>query len=185
MKINIKKIAVCAILVALSTVLSLIKIYSLPLGGAITLLSMLPVCLISVMYGVKYAVLPSFLYASIQLFMSLGEVLSWGLTPAVLVGTIFLDYLLAHGCMFLAGIWRKKGFAGITLGIALALICRFTFHFFSGIVLFKSFDVFNNPYLYSLIYNGSYMLPEIIITVIGAFVLFKSNAITKLINLSE
>ena len=53
MKINVKKLAVSAVLIALSTVLSLIKIYELPLGGAITLLSMLPVCLISVMYGVN------------------------------------------------------------------------------------------------------------------------------------
>ena len=185
MKINIKKLAVSAVLVALSTVLSLVKIYELPLGGAITLLSMLPVCLISIMYGVKYAILPSFLYASIQLFMSLGEVLSWGLTPTVLIGTILLDYLLAHGCMFVAGLWRGKGFFGITLSISLALVCRFAFHFLSGIVLFKSFDVFNNPYLYSLVYNGSYMLPEIIITIVGAFILFKSNAIKKLVTLSK
>ena len=185
MKINVKKLAVSAVLIALSTVLSLIKIYELPLGGAITLLSMLPVCLISVMYGVKYAILPSFLYAAIQLFLSLGEVLSWGLTPAVLIGTILLDYLLAHGILFLAGIWRKKGFLGITAAISLALFCRLVSHFLSGIILFQSFDVFNNPYIYSLVYNGSYMVPEIIITILGAFILFKSNAIKKLIDLSK
>ncbi|MEE0946802.1 MAG: energy-coupled thiamine transporter ThiT [Acutalibacteraceae bacterium] len=180
MKINVKKLTVSAVLIALSTVLSLIKLYELPLGGSITLLSMLPVCLISIMYGVKYAVLPSFLYAAIQLFISLGAVLGWGLTPQVLIGTIFLDYLLAHGCMFLAGVLKNKGFGGIMAGIFIALTCRFLFHFLSGIILFKSFDVFNNPYLYSLVYNGSYMLGEIILTVIGAFVLFKSKAIARL-----
>ncbi|MBQ8841812.1 MAG: energy-coupled thiamine transporter ThiT, partial [Ruminiclostridium sp.] len=64
---NVGKLVTSAILLALAMVLSLIKVYKLPLCGSVTLLSMLPVCIISLKYGVKWGFLCSFLYAFIQL----------------------------------------------------------------------------------------------------------------------
>ena len=82
-----------AIMVALSTALSLVKIWELPLGGSVTLLSMLPICMLSLRHGLKWGLGGAFVYAVGQLALGLSEVLSWGLTPTALVGTFFLDYI--------------------------------------------------------------------------------------------
>lgn len=178
-KENLQKLTVSAMMIALSTVLSLFKIWEMPLGGSITPLSMLPVCLIGVFYGTKYAIAPCFLYGAIQMF--LGGVFGWGLTPAILIGAIVFDYLLAFSVLCLSGVFRKNGEKGIIAGIAISCVARFVCHFFSGCVFFQSFDVFNNPYIYSLCYNGFYMLPEMILTVTGVFLLCRVKSFKNLI----
>lgn len=176
---KITRLTVSAVLIALSTVLSLVKVWQMPLGGSITLLSMVPVCLISVFYGVKYAIAPCFLYGAVQ--MLLGGVFGWGLTPLVLIACILLDYIVAYGVLFVAGVFRKMRY-GTVAGVALACLLRFLCHFVSGAVLWKSFEIFNNPYFYSFVYNLAYMLPEMIFTCIGVFLLSKSSALKKLVN---
>lgn len=179
------KICTAAVLVALSTVLSLIKVVDMPLGGSITLLSMLPVCMISVMYGPLFAILPCFLYGAIQLF--LGNPFGWGLSPVMLFGCIMFDYILAYGSLFIAGIFRKKGALGVILGIISACALRFVMHFISGVVIFANFEQFklfgdtfvNRPVLYSVCYNGIYMLPETILTAAASVPFVKSAAIKR------
>lgn len=167
-----------AVMIALAAVLSLIKVYKLPWGGSITLLSMLPICMFSIKYGVPKGLFVSFGYALVQTAFDLAEVLSWGLTPGTLIVCLLLDYLLAYTVIGVAGLFRKKGIAGWIAGSALALFLRFVCHFLSGVLIWHSFgelwDGFSteNEYIYSLLYNGSYMLPEIIFTVIGAVILF-------------
>ena len=172
------RLTVTAVFLALSTGLSLIKVWQMPLGGSVTLLSMVPVCLISVFYGTGYAIAPCLLYGTVQFFLS--NALGWGLTPTVLIACILLDYVVAYGVLFTAGIFRKKRF-GIVAGVALACVLRFLCHFVSGVVLWKSFKVFNNPYIYSFVYNGTYILPETVFTCIGVFLLSKSSAIKRLV----
>ncbi len=180
-KNNVYRLTTTAVLLALGTALSFVKIYELPLGGAVTLLSMLPICLISLFYGTAYAVLPCVLYGAIQ--MCVGGIFGWGLTPTVLVGGIVFDYLLAFGVLCLAGLFRNRGTAGAILGTVLALVLRFVCHYVSGCIFFRSFDIYNNPYIYSLVYNGSYMLPELVLTLIGAFILYKSGAFARICKL--
>ena len=179
---NIKRLCVSAIMIALATVLSLIKVYQLPLGGSITLLSMLPIVFLSVSYGVGWGFFSAFVYALIQMFLDLAAVASWGLTPAIFIGCIALDYILAFTALGIAGIFRKKGTVGVLLGSCLALFLRFVSHFLSGIILFRSFEMFNSPFLWSLFYNGSFMLPEMIFTTVGLFFLFKSKNLKLLLN---
>lgn len=167
-----------AIMIALASVLSLVKVYKLPWGGSITLLSMLPICMFSIKYGIGKGFFVSFVYALIQTLFDIAEVFSWGLTPEILIACLLLDYILAYTVIGIAGIFRKKGIVGWVTGCALALFLRFVSHFLSGVLIWHSFgdlwDGFSteNEYLYSLLYNGSYMLPEIIFTVIGAVILF-------------
>ena len=179
---NIKRLCVSAIMIALATVLSLIKVYTLPLGGSITLLSMLPIVFISVSYGVGWGFFSAFVYSLIQLFLDLAAVASWGLTPAIFIGCILFDYILAYTALGIAGAFRKKGAVGVLLGTCLALFLRFFSHFLSGIILFRSYEMFNSPFLWSLFYNGSYMLPEMIFTSIAVFFLFRSKNIKLLLN---
>ena len=178
---NVKKLTVSAIFIALSTVLSLIPIVQMPLGGKLTLLSMLPVCLIGVMYGIKYAIIPCLAYGLIQTF--LGGIFGWGLSLGQLIACMLLDYIVAYGCMAFSGLLRKKGVVGICVSISIAMVGRFVCHFVSGVVLWSTLDVFNNPYIYSLCYNGAYMLPEMILTIIGAVLLFKTKTLDKIKNM--
>ncbi len=169
-----------AVMVALATVLSYIRIFRLPWGGSITLLSMLPIVLFSIRRGLGAGLTVSFVFSLVQFTQGVVDgIFGWGLTPGMLIACILLDYIVAFTVLGLAGIFRKKGFAGWIGGIALAVVLRFVCHFLSGVVVWKSFgELWNgfstdNTFLYSFLYNGSYMLPELIFTLIGAIALLK------------
>ena len=169
-----------AIMIALATVLSFIRVVKLPWGGSITLLSMLPIVLFSIRRGIKAGLTVSFLFSLVQFIQGIMDGLfGWGLTPGSLIACIFLDYLLAFTVLGLAGIFRKKGVPGWIAGIAFAILLRFTMHFLSGVIIWQSFGQLwgefftENTVLYSLLYNGAYMLPEMIFTIIGAVALLK------------
>lgn len=187
---NTYKLTVCAIMVALGAVLSLIKVLKMPFGGSVTLLSMLPCAMVSVMLGLKWGLAASFVESVIQLMfgITMDGLFGWGLTPECLIGTILLDYIVAYTVIGLAGAFRSKGYAGICLGTGLAVFLRFVSHLVSGAVIFANFEEFvafgsswvGHPWFYSLCYNGAYMLPELVVTVIAAAILFKLPQIKKL-----
>lgn len=186
------KLTLSAIFVALATVLSLIKVVKMPLEGSVTLLSMLPIVMISVMLGLKWGFGSAFVYSLIQLILGIAMdgLLGWGLTPVMLVGTILLDYIIAFTVLGIAGIFVKKGYVGICGGVVLAVVLRFFSHFLSGVIIFKNleqFEIFgslfvNRPVLYSLAYNGFYMLPELILTTVAAVLLFRLPQVKKIMN---
>ena len=181
-----------AVMLALATALSFIQIYKLPWGGSITLLSMLPIVLFSIRRGVAMGLAVSFLFSLIQLFQGIMDGLfGWGLTPGMLVACIFIDYIFAFTVLGLAGVFRKKGTAGWISGIAIAIALRFVMHFLSGVVIWKSFGELwegfstDSSVLYSILYNGSYMLPELVITVIAAVILLNVPEVRKLFRPDE
>ena len=120
---------------------------------------------------------------------ALTDIVDRGMTPSALIGTILLDYIVAYTVIGIAGIFRKKGYVGICCGTALAVALRFVCHFISGAIIFANFDEFvafgaswvGHPWLYSFCYNGTYMLPELIFTVIAAVILFRLPQMKKLI----
>ncbi len=180
-----------AILLALSVVLSYIKIVQLPFDGAITLLSMLPLCLISIRHGIGWGLGTAFCYSWFQILQ--GGVFSWGLTPIMLIGSLVLDYILAFTVLGLAGMFRKKGTVGMVGGIAIACVLRFLSHFLSGVVLWANLEQFvafgqewvGRPVLYSLCYNGIYMLPETVLTVVAAIVLFRIPQFRRVLGVQD
>ena len=188
---KLQKLTVSAVMVALATVLSFVKIIEMPYGGSVTLFSMLPVAIVSVMYGVGWGLGAGFVSSLIQFSISLPKIMGWGLTPVMLVGTIFLDYIVPFTIIGLAGIFRKKGMWGMCLGTALAVALRFVSHFLSGVILWANVEKFiafgkewiNHPYLYSLCYNGTFMLPELVITVVGMFLILRFSAVKKMVGL--
>ena len=188
---KIKALCECAILLALAVILSYIKLVQLPFDGSITLLSMLPLCVISIKYGIGWGIGSAFCYSWFQILQ--GGVFAWGLTPVMLVGSLLLDYILAFTVLGLAGIFRKKGVLGMVLGVAMVCVLRFFVHFVAGVILWANFAEFvafgaswvNQPVLYSLCYNGVYMLPETIFTTLGAYILFRLPQFRRILSLSS
>lgn len=173
----------CGILIALSIVLSFIKIWHNPMGGSVTLLSMLPICVISVRHGCGWGFGASFTYSLFQLAIGIAVdgVLGWGLTPGMLIGCMMFDYILAFSVIGLSGAFRYFGEGGIYAGMTLCFLLRFASHFTSGYVIFTNLEQWNlfgntisaNPVLYSLCYNALFMLPELILTLIGTIILMR------------
>ena len=180
-KQNIRNITLCAVMIALGTVLSLIKIYEPPLGGGVTVLSMVPLAFISCMLGLKWGFGAAFAYSLIQLFLSFGEVMSWGLTAGAVVATLMFDYILPYTLLGICGIFRKRGVAGILCGVAIGVFLRFVCHYLTGVYIFHIWCEWANVWLYSLAYNGGYMLPEAVLTCFGTLLLCRSKAINKIL----
>ena len=182
MRISVKKLTTCAVAVALSSVLSLISVWKMPLGGSVTLLSMLPVCMVSIKYGIKTGLLCSFIFSLIQLMLGFSSLMSWGLTAGILIGSFIFDYIIAYSVLGLAGIFGKKSMLRMCLGICFTMSLRFVSHFVSGIIFFTSLAPDGwNPAIYSICYNGAYMLPEMIFTCVAAFAIFRLPYTSKII----
>ncbi|MCJ7731186.1 energy-coupled thiamine transporter ThiT [Candidatus Bathyarchaeota archaeon] len=160
-----KVLAEMAIAIALATVLSYIKIFSMPYGGSVTLGSMVPILLIAFRRDVKVGVVTGVIYGFVQMFMD-----GWFYSP---VGMI-LDYPLAFGVLGLAGLFKKQPIIGVVLTMAGRFVC----HFISGVIFFGMYAPEGmSPVLYSALYNGGYMLPEIIISAILIYLLVQRDVL--------
>lgn len=201
-----EKITVSAIFIALGTILSLIEIFSLPQGGGITLLSMLPVIIISYRYGIAWGSASALCYAALQMLTGFKTVSGFfvgedKMALPYALASIFLDYIVAFGVLCLGGAFRKNGNPSVALclGSILAVSARYLVHIISGAILFGTwaewfftdamggefgaevlsrYSGFGLSLFYSVIYNGLYMIPEIIITAISAYFIGKISAIT-------
>ena len=118
-KQSVKSVCVSAIMLALSIVLALVRIKPVPWGGSTTVYSMLPVVLVSIIYGVRPGLLCSLGFALFQLWqgIAMDGLFAWGLTSGMLAACIVLDYTLPFLVLGLAGLFRKKGVPGYLLGI--------------------------------------------------------------------
>ena len=158
---NVRALVETALLVAAGFVLSYVKILSFPQGGSVTLLSMLPIVLIGIRRGPAWGFAGGFVYSILQLIQDGG---SFAIHPAAFA----LDYLLPFTAMGLSGLFRKMG-KGLLASVPVCLGVRFIFHFASGVILWAAYAPEGmNAYLYSLIYNGSYMGVELVTTFIAA-----------------
>ncbi len=158
MKIHVKQIAFAAMAIALAVVTSMIKIFSLPMGGSVTLLSMLFIVLIGYWFGLKIGLVAAVAYGVLQLIIN----------PYMLsIPQVILDYILAFGALGLSGIFSNSK-NGLIKGYIVAVLGRLFFAFLSGVVFFAVYtpDFFNSSILYSLAYNGSYIGAEAVITII-------------------
>ena len=165
---SLKKLAVCAMMVALSFVLSLWTPFQFwPQGGSVTFGAMVPVVLVSLLFGLKWGLGCAFTNAVLQLLMGLAYVTS--LTPVTMVACIVLDYLLAYTVIGLAGWVKGNDMLRAVAGSLSVCVLRYGLHFLSGWILFGAFaEPGYTEFTWSLFYNMTYMLPETVITVILA-----------------
>ncbi len=191
MRTKTPKLVLAAILVALAVALSFAKLWEMPLGGSVTLGSMLPIMLLSLALGIKWGLAGSLVFALFQLAQALieGNVFPYCETGTTLVICALFDYLFPFALLGIAGILRrvrlgKFRHAGAYAGIVLVCLLRFLSHYITGVVIWGQWAPEGmGKYLYSLLYNGGYMLPELGITLVLAALLLESPEMRRLINL--
>jgi len=166
----------CALMIALATILAYIPLLELPQGGSITLFSMLPIMVVGWRHGLKWGVFTGFVHGLIQMMLGFKNVM-YCTTFSSMVGCILLDYILAFMALGMAALFAKP-FKNYLAGIVVSSVCvgllRYLCSFLSGILIWGGYAPEGTPvWIYSLTYNGSFMIPEIIITAIAAVVVAK------------
>jgi thiamine transporter len=153
-------LAEIAVMIGLSGALYLVRIFTAPEGGSVTLASMVPIFVLAIRRGPKIGITGGVIFGFIAL---LEDATAFGIQP-VGPAQVFLDYPLAFGLLGLAGFLQKQPLVGVVIGIA----ARFCSHFVSGVIFFASYasDAGLDPYTYSAVYNGSFLLAEMAITLI-------------------
>ena len=207
-----KRLTESAMLLSVAIVLELVSkmfIPELPFGGQVTLVSMLPVVLISYRHGVRWGLVAGFAYAMIEMIIGAKTVAAafqpgyFGDSVLILNALIMcaLDYLLAYTMLGLGGIFRDRienRSKALCCGVLLALGCRYIAHILSGYILFsgwaewfftqEGFPAWGAALVaslspgflglvYSIVYNGMYMIPEMILTAIAAAVIARNPKI--------
>ena len=203
MSVKTKRITESAMLLAVAIVLEFMAklfIPELPFGGQITIVSMLPVVLISYRHGLKWGFVASLTYSLLEMAIGMKTV-SAAFLPgyfgdgAMIANALLmcaLDYVLAFSVLGLGGIFRnriKNAGMGLMCGSLVALGARYLCHIASGFILFSSYaewfftqegfpawgaqlvsalDPTVLGLVYSAVYNGMYMVPEIILTALAA-----------------
>ena len=165
-----QKLTESALMLALATILSFVKIIELPFGGSITLASMLPMVILAYRYGFLWGVFSGFVYSLIQLLFGLNN-LSYATSVIAAAAIIMLDYVLAFSCTAVGGLFRRMKSQSTAIMLAALLTCliRFIFHTVSGCTVWAGVSVPTaDAFLYSLVYNAAYMIPETVITVVVA-----------------
>ena len=158
-----------AIMVALAQALSYLKFMQLPNGGSLTP-AIFPIVFFALRWGLGQGLLAGFAFGLLQLIFD--GAYAWGWQ------SMLLDYLVAFTPLGLAGLFRGKKW-GIFAGTIVGCAGRFLVHYISGVTIYKILVptafmqwTFTSPELYSIVYNGSYMLPNTIITLLISVVLY-------------
>ena len=157
MVLTTKQLVYSAVAIALAVVCSMIKFANLPMGGSVTLFSMLFITLIGYWYGPYVGIMTAVAYGLIQFVM---EPIFYTL-PQML-----LDYPLAFGALGLAGFFAGKKH-GLQIGYVAGVLGRYVFSVISGVIFFGSYAPEGTPaIIYSLGYNATYLVPEAVVTLI-------------------
>ena len=168
---KLRALSESALLIALATALSFIKLIDLPYGGAVTIASMLPIALISYRHGVGNGVFAATVYGGIQQILGLSA-LSWATSWKAVIAIVLLDYIVAFAVIGLAGAFRRS-VKNQTVAVALGCLCvcllRYFCHVVSGATVWAGLSIPTSAALaFSFAYNATYMLPETIILLVCA-----------------
>ena len=161
-KMDTRALTYGALCMAMSFVLSYIKLYSMPLGGSVTLASMLPLLWYSNKFGVRNGLIAGAAYGILQLIQK-PEIYHWV--------QVLLDYPLAFMMLGLAGCVKN-----LQIGSLIGVAGRWIMHILSGAIFFAEWvpEGWSNAWVYSAAYNGAYLLVDLIICIVLSFVLAKA-----------
>ncbi len=176
-RITILQLVESALMIAVATVCSMVKI-DLPFGGGVTILSMLPIVMISHRYGWKWGALVAFTYSVGQMLLGLDNV-AYATSFWMGVGIVMLDYIVAYTVIGFSGAFGQDRWS-VAVGIAVTFTLRFLCHYLTGAWIwgvwmpeeFMGMKMFS-PWIYSALYNGWYMLFEFVATEIVAMLIYQ------------
>ena len=185
-------LAECAVMLALAFALSMAKLYEMPLGGSVTVGSMLPIMMIGIKYGPKIGVGTAFLYSVTQALQALasGNVFPYCETGTTLVVCILFDYVVPFTVLGLSGIFMKCSSIRTEevrayIGMAATVVVRFLSHFITGVVIWKQWAPEGmGKYPYSFLYNGSFLGVDFAILLVIAVLMLRKNEIRRLLGIS-
>ena len=157
-KLKTKHLVFSAVAMALAMITSFLKLFEAPMGGSVTLFSMLFICCIGYWYGLRTGIMTGVAYGQLQLISD----------PYIIsLPQMITDYILAFGALGLSGIFCNKK-NGLVKGYIVGVLGRYLFAFLSGLIFFGMYaegSGMSAP-VYSLAYNGSYLGCEAAITLI-------------------
>lgn len=174
-----RRLVESAVMIAIGTVLSMFP-FSAPwaFGGGVTICSMLPLVIIAHRYGTKWGLFTAFVYSVLQLILGVSNV-QYATSFIMAVGIVLLDYTIAFTVIGLSACFNgviKNRLVSIVVGIVFTFALRFVCHFISGWIIWDALwpnEMGLASPMYSLVYNGGYMLPETIITALVAVLTYK------------
>ena len=173
-KEKIRRLVESALMLALSTVLAELPVVPFPFGGSVTIFSQVPMVVVSYRYGIKWGAFTGLCMGVIQMLFGMGNFAYVSGIAAYLI-LAFADYIIAFGALGFGGMFRNKiknPVVAIALGGAVVSVIRFICHFVSGVTIWGDYaEGAQAVWEYSLTYNAGYMVPELIITVVGCVVL--------------
>ena len=176
MKTDTRRMVETALMLAIGTVLSVLSFQGVwALGGSITFCSMLPLVVLSWRWGWKWGLLCGLVFGILQMCLGYANV-QYATSVGMAAAIILLDYVLAFSVIGLAGLFRgrlKQERAGIIVSIAVTFFLRFLCHFLSGVLIWEALwpnELGWAAPVWSAAYNGSFMVPELLITGVAAFV---------------
>lgn len=171
MNTKIVRLTETAIMIALGTVLSIIKLIDLPYGGSITIAHMLPVILIAYRYGSKWGFCSGLVYGILQLILGMKN-LSYATSIWAAIAIIALDYLAAYTVVGIVGFFQKTKLSqpsALSIGVLSVCVLRYFCHVISGCTVWAGLSVPTaEAFLFSILYNATYMIPESIVTLLAA-----------------
>ena len=157
-----------AVMIALAEIPSFLPLYKLPWGGSIDL-AMLPVILYAVRWRFDPGMVMSFAHGLLQMLFEGGIAIGWQ--------SILGDYLVAYAVLGVAGLFRGK----FAIGTVVACLLRFAVHYVVGATVWAEYmpEVFLglpmvSPWVYSALYNGAYMLPDLVMVLAAGLLLMKT-----------
>ena len=157
-KFKTKHLVFSAVAMALAMITSFLKLFEAPMGGSVTLFSMLFICCIGYWYGLRTGIMTGVAYGLLQLISD----------PYIIsLPQMITDYILAFGALGLSGIFCNKK-NGLVKGYIVGVLGRYLFAFLSGLIFFGMYaeGTGMSAPVYSLAYNGSYLGCEAAITLI-------------------
>ena len=169
-----RRLVESAVMIAIGTVLSMFEFKGpWALGGGITFCSMLPLVLVSWRYGCRWGLFTAFTYSLVQIVQGIPDIqYATNVWTAILI--ILFDYVFAYSVIELAAMFKnrlKNQQAALVLGITVTFLVRLACHYISGVAVWEVLwpnELGWAPPIWSISYNASYMVPEIIITGIVA-----------------
>jgi thiamine transporter len=170
-------------MVAMSVVLSMLPSVSLPFGGSVSWFSTLPVIAVSLRHGVRWGILAALVYSITQLLLGMANVAA---VPAGTAGAMvlcaLLDYVIAYSALGLTGAVARglgRGAVGVAAGIAFTGAIRLLCSFLSGVLIWGAYaPEGTSVWAYSLGYNASWCVPDVLITLIGAVLLSRVRSLS-------